>query len=282
MQIDRLTPLERAAFTEAHMASPAFMQGDLAGRLLILSSDGECAIMVNEEDHIRLQCIKVGYQPQEAYKKALDVFRFMEEKLEFSFDPELGYLTHCPTNLGTGMRASLMMHLPSLAHFERMPALSNALNKAGFTLRGLYGEGTMPGGGIYQLSNQISRGFSEEELIKRLMKVAEQVVQAEEEGRKERKEKEGISLEDRIFRALGVLRHARTLTSTEMYALISDVRMGVAMGLINDVNMSNLDQLLIDMLPAKLTLANGEADNAAARDAIRAENMRIALKEVKN
>ena len=93
MQIDRLTPLERAAFTEAHMASPAFMQGDLAGRLLILSSDGECAIMVNEEDHIRLQCIKVGYQPQEAYKKALDVFRFMEEKLEFSFDPELGYLS---------------------------------------------------------------------------------------------------------------------------------------------------------------------------------------------
>ena len=278
MQVSRLTPVERTAFTEAHMASPAFMKGDLAGRLLILSTDGECAVMVNEEDHIRLQCIRAGYQLEDTYRRALEVFERIEAKVPLAFDPALGYLTHCPTNLGTGMRASLMMHLPALTRFERSGGLGDALNKAGFALRGLYGEGSMPGGGIYQLSNQVSRGYSEEELIRRLMKVAEQVMKAEQDARRQLKEKEGIGLEDRVYRALGILQNARTLTSKEMYALISDVRMGVSLGIIEGVPINKLDRLLIDMLPARLTLANGEADHAAARDKIRADLTRTALK----
>ena len=278
--VSRLTPVERTAFTEAHMASPAFMQGDLAGRLLILSSDGECAVMVNEEDHVRLQCIRAGYCPEEAYERALQVFLRMEKELGFAFDDELGYLTHCPTNLGTGMRASLMMHLPALTRTQKSTSLSSALSKAGFTLRGLYGEGSMPGGGIYQLSNQICRGFSEAELIGRLMKIAEQVVRMENDARKALKEKDTVALEDRVYRALGVLRYARTLSSKEMYALISDVRMGAAIGLIDAVALPKLDRLLIDMLPARLILINGEADNPSMRDKIRADMTRAALKEV--
>ncbi len=278
MQVSRLTPVERAAFTEAHMASPDFMKGDLAGKLLILSTDGECAIMVNEEDHIRLQCIRPGYGPEETYKRALEVFERIEAQLPLAFDPTLGYLTHCPTNLGTGLRASLMIHLPAMTRLGKSGGLADALNKAGFALRGLYGEGSMPGGGIYQLSNQVSRGFSEEELIRRLMKVSEQVVKAELDARKELKEKEGIALEDRVYRALGVLQNARTLTSKEMYALVADVRMGVGLGIIEGVPMNKLDRLLIDMLPARLSLANGEADHAAARDRIRADLTREALK----
>lgn len=280
ISVSRLTPVERAAFTEAHMASPAFMQGDLAGRLLILSTDGECAVMVNEEDHIRLQCIRAGYCLEEAYQRALAVFLRMEKELTFAFDKELGYLTHCPTNVGTGMRASLMMHLPALTRAQKCNSLATALSKAGFTLRGLYGEGSMPGGCIYQLSNQICRGFSEEELLGRLTKIAEQVIRMENDTRSELKEKESIALEDRVYRALGVLRHARTLSSKEMYALISDVRMGAASGIIDGVALSKLDRLLIDMLPARLILANGEADNASMRDKIRADMTRAALKEV--
>jgi protein arginine kinase len=203
---------------------------------------------------------------EEAYNVSDKIDDLLEENLDYAFDEKLGYLTACPTNVGTGLRASVMLHLPALSLNNQMNGLLNALAQVGMTVRGLYGEGSKVVGNIYQISNQITLGRSEEEILSNLKAIVIQVINEEKISRESLMKKYRYELEDRVYRALGVLRSAVLLDSNECLKLLSDVRLGVEMGIIKDVNKVALNNLLINIQPAAIqkqynrNLSRGERD----------------------
>lgn len=272
IEMRELSRLQSVSLAERHLISPEFASKK-DGSALVLSADESVSIMLCEEDHIRLQVMKAGLALEEAFDIADKLDNMLGAKLNYAFDERIGYLTQCPTNLGTAMRASVMLHLPALTRCGQMTRLANTVSKLGLTIRGAYGEGSQPKGDIYQISNQITLGITEETAIANLKSIVLQLVAQERAAAAEIIKKPAE--EDKIFRALGVLKNARLLSTDEFMELISVVRLGAARGLI-DIEIEKLNELIVNMQPATISAAT-QAEGAAARDLIRAKNVREAL-----
>lgn len=269
-EMKTLARFEAASMAERHIISPEFAS-DADGRALLLSSEEDISIMLCEEDHIRVQVMKSGFALDEAYAVADEIDNTLGEKFNFAFDERIGYLTQCPTNLGTGMRASVMLHLPALTISGQIYKLINTVSKLGLTIRGAFGEGTDAVGDMYQLSNQITLGISEEFAIKNLKAITLQLC-AQERASREELLKDPVT-EDRIFRAYGTLKWARLLNTKELMENLSLVRLGSVSGKIK-VSIETVNELMVSMQPATINARAGQRLPTQERDMIRAKEVR--------
>ena len=273
IEMKDLSRLQAVSLAERHLISPEFASKN-DGSALVLSADESVSIMLCEEDHIRLQVMKAGLALEEAFDIADKLDNMLGAKLNYAFDERIGYLTQCPTNLGTAMRASVMLHLPALTRCGQMTKLANTVSKLGLTIRGAYGEGTQPKGDIYQISNQITLGITEETAIANLKSIVLQLVAQERAAAAEIIK--NPAEEDKMFRALGILRYAKLLSTDEFMELISLVRLGAARGMF-DLSLEKINELIVSMQPATVSATNANASTPAARDAVRAQSVREAL-----
>lgn len=267
---------EKNFYLEEHLISKNLIDNS-SKAAFILDDKETISIMINEEDHVRIQCITGGLNLEEVYDVSGSIDDLLEENLEYAFDEKLGYLTACPTNLGTGLRASVMLHLPSLSLSNQINGLLNALAQVGMTIRGLYGEGSKAIGNIYQISNQVTLGRSEEEILSNLKALVLQIINQEIISRENLMKKYKYELEDRAYRAFGILKSAVILNSDECLKLLSDVRLGVEMGIIEDVNGVTLNKLLLEVQPAAIQRMYGENLSNEERDFNRAKFVREKL-----
>lgn len=222
--------IEKYAMVERHIVSPEFIKDDSA-RSVILSEDESISIMIGEEDHIRIQVIYGGLQLEKAYDTAVQLDTLLCDGLNFAFDEQLGFLTECPTNLGTGLRASVMLHLPMTEECGSMQTIAESINKIGFTVRGMYGEGSRSKASLYQISNQITLGISEKNALDNLKVIAMQLIEKE---RSRRSNIQKIKIEDICMRAFGILSNARMISCDEMMKLLSEIKLGMGMGIIKE------------------------------------------------
>lgn len=272
-----LSPIMATSYVERHYVSPEFATKE-APHALFLQEQSGIAVMVCEEDHLRIQSILPGLALDEAYMNASRTEKRLDEDFDFAYSEELGYLTHCPTNLGTGMRASLMMFLPALTRGGYMDSLATQLSKIGLTMRGLFGEGSGSAGCIYQISNQVTLGITEEETLKKMSEAIRQITESEHKARKAITGDALDRLTDRILRSLGILKYAYMISSAEFMKLFSDVRFGIALGLVKDVTYEQLGTLLVEAMPATLTLsAENPPKTEAARDKLRAQKIQSVI-----
>lgn len=267
------TRAQSVSLAERHLISPEFAS-DRAGRALLLTDDEAVSIMLCEEDHIRLQVMMAGLALKEAYSVADKIDNIISSKLNYAYDDRIGYLTQCPTNLGTAMRASVMLHLPALTRCGQIGKLASTVSKLGLVIRGAYGEGSSPKGDIYQLSNQITLGISEEAALNNLQSITLQLV-AQERAAAEKLIENPIE-EDRIFRAWGILKNARVLSGDEFMELSSLLRMGISNKSI-DFDIATLNELTTRVQPATINAAEGKELNSQQRDVLRAKWVREAL-----
>lgn len=249
IDMENLSSVQALSLVEQHLISPEFIK-NTEGKTLLLSKDKTVSIMLNEEDHIRLQVIMPSLMLKEAYEIANDIDNKLSFKLSFAFSEKFGYLTQCPTNLGTGMRASVMLHLPALVKSRIIPKISDNLSKLGLTIRGIYGESSEPVGALYQLSNQVSLGISESAAVENLENISSQLVSQEIKARD--RILSDIEVVDTICRSLGILKSARIISSKEATNLLSNVRLGVAHKVVDSLSLDNLDKLLCDIQPASV------------------------------
>lgn len=274
IDMSALSAVETVSLAEKHLISPEFAS-DTTGRSLLLSKDEDISIMICEEDHIRIQTVYPGLSLSEAFETASKVDEALENKMAFAFDESLGYLTQCPTNIGTALRASVMLHLPALSKKGAMQRLSTTVAKLGLTLRGSYGEGSEISGDIYQLSNQVTLGISEEAAIKNLNSIAIQIITQEKQARALLIKDEDYL--DKIYRAYGILTSAYKLTSKELMNLISYVRVGVSEGILN-IPAEKLRELTVLLQPATLNTSVGKVLTQTERDVLRSQKIREELK----
>ena len=267
IKMSALDPRQSVSLVEKRLVSPEFIS-DTAGRALLLSSDESLSVMINEEDHIRLQVITKGLTLDEAFDTADKLDTLLDERLEFAFDEKLGYLTQCPTNLGTGMRASVMLHLPALEKSRAVSRIAGNLSKLGLTIRGAHGEGTEPKGALYQLSNQVTLGISEQAAIENLKNITSQLVAQEEQARE--RLCRSVEVQDAVARSLGILRYAKVMTHDEALKLLSNVRLGVVSGQITDADTAVIDRLMTEVEPATLSVRANKNLTPQERDLERA------------
>jgi protein arginine kinase len=278
--MEQLSDTRRMALVEQHQISHEFATKS-GKRALFCNPKTSVSLMACEEDHIRLQCILPGFSLREAYRFATACDDTLDEHLPLAFDRKLGYLTHCPTNLGTGLRASSMLFLPAMTEAGYLPSLSHQLSKLGLTVRGMLGEGTAPRACLYQISNQVTLGLSEEDILQKLEETVKTIIAKERELRSAPTGEAAALREDRIHRAEGILRYATRMTSEEFFRLYTDLKLGVALGIITGISNETLNTLLINVMPATLSEHGGEeAATAPLRDAYRAKFIKQAL-EVK-
>ena len=273
LEMQDTSPAQALSMMERHLISPEFAQAKDGA--LLLMKDESVSIMINEEDHLRIQVMRPGLDLQGAYEMADQLDTLLDERLTYAFDERLGYLTQCPTNLGTGMRASLMLHLPALQREGVMGQLSDTVSKLGLTIRGLYGEGTEPKGAIYQLSNQVTLGISEQAALQNLKSIAMQVIAQERAARQQLNG--DLRLTDQVWRSYGLLRTARILTGEEFMQLISNVRLGAALGILTEVTLDEVANLILNAQPGCLTMRVGKNLTPAERDVERASWVREQL-----
>ncbi|MGI6649964.1 MAG: protein arginine kinase [Bacillota bacterium] len=278
VDLNELSVLDRQILVEKHLISPKQAENAGRGRGLAIRDDEAISIMINEEDHLRIQCLFSGLQVNEAWKIADKVDNRLEAHMDYAFDERWGYLTVCPTNVGTGMRASVMLHLPALVITNQAQRMLPTLSQIGLVVRGLYGEGTEASGNLFQISNQVTLGPREEEIVNNLTAVTVQIIEQEKGARQHLMEKARLQLEDRIGRALGVLTNARIMTSEEALSHLSDVRLGVDLGIIKTTDLRVLNELIILTRPAYLQKLAGREMNAGARDIKRASIIAEKLK----
>lgn len=261
------------AMAECHLISYDLARHSSGG--VLISEDERISIMINEEDHVRIQVMCAGLDLEEANKLADQVDTALDERLHFAFDDRLGYLTQCPTNLGTGMRASLMLHLPALQERGAIQQLAGTVSKLGLTIRGAFGEGSQPHGALYQMSNQVTLGISETAAIENLKGIASQIMQQEQALREQLIAKP--SYEDLVWRSLGILRTARLLSNEEALKLLSNVRVGVCSGILERITLDTVTALMSDIHPGCLMSQAGEDMSPEIRDQRRAALVRAAL-----
>lgn len=257
---------EIMAMVERHVISPEFANKNAGA--IILSDDESISVMIGEEDHIRIQVILSGLELEKAYDIAERIDSLLFTKLNFAYDNELGFLTECPTNLGTGLRASVMLHLPVCELNDEIQSLRETLGKIGFTIRGMYGEGSKSEAGLYQISNQITLGLSEKNSIDNLKIIANQIIEKEKNARENL---DSLSIEDLSFRALGTLKNARIISSKETMNLLSTIKIGIDMGIIKEE--INPIELLVNTGAYMLMSKKGEM-NPKERDILRATLLR--------
>lgn len=269
--------MERRVLVEKHLISPN-MANDSRNGAVILSDNESVSIMVNEEDHLRIQCLCPGFQVKEAWDIANRIDDVFEEHLDYGYDEKKGYLTSCPTNVGTGIRASVMMHLPALVITQQINRILTAVTQVGLTVRGLYGEGSEAVGNVFQVSNQITLGQSEDEIIDNLHSVVRQIIEHERAERRKLMVEMKTRIIDRVSRSLGILSYAAIIDSKEAAQRISDVRLGVDLGIIKNVPITVLNELLVMTQPGFLQKHAGTKLNADERDMRRAQIIRECLR----
>jgi protein arginine kinase len=281
-RMDDLSPLERGLLHERHLISKELAglephHGARIGAGVILA-DG-LGVMVNEEDHLRLQSLRSGFQVEEAFAGAERLDRELGALVPYSYHPEFGFLTACPTNVGTGLRASVLIHLPGLVLTKEIGRVLTSLQQMGLTYRGLYGEGSEVVGNFFQISNQQTLGRSEEELVELLLRVVRHVIDREEEARRVLVRDAGYIIEDKLWRAYGTVRYARSLTFDEAMKYLSGVRLAVGLKLIAGLSVYTLNKLLIHSQAAHLASQDGRALTESETNLARARYVRTALGE---
>jgi protein arginine kinase len=271
-----LSALEKQVLVERHLISREHAAKGV-GSAVVMNRKQTLSIMINEEDHLRIQGIRSGLQLRNVFKMVDKVDTALGEKLDFAFHHQYGFLTACPTNVGTGMRASAMMHLPGLVLGEQINQVIQAVNKVGLAVRGLYGEGTEALGNLFQISNQTTLGEKEDEILMRLNKVIEQILQHEQNARINLLEKKPVLLLDNIGRGYGILRHAHSMASKEALNLLSCLKLGVDLGFFPEDCRLLVDQLFMETQPAHLQKSSQQKLQAEERDTLRAEIIRTKL-----
>lgn len=273
-EFDELPENVAMALAERHIVSPEFAASKGPRGLLADPKNG-VYIMLSEEDHIRLQCLKAGSSLESAYETAMEIEAAMDKSLDFAYSERFGYLTHCPTNLGTGMRASVMLFLPAITAAKEIGSLRNQLTKLGLTVRGMNGEGSGADGCLYQISNQITLGISEEETVKKLAGITESIVKRERTLRNSIDGEQFLRLRDNVRRAMGIMRYAELIDTKELFELYSKVRLGISLGMTDGVTYDALDGLLFTSMPATITAEAGDnVKTPTDRDALRASKAR--------
>jgi len=272
-----LSAIEKQVLVERHLISREHAAKGV-GSAVVMNRRQTLSIMINEEDHLRMQSMRSGLQLKQAFKLVDKVDTSLENDLEFAYDPRLGYLTACPTNVGTGMRASAMLHLPGLVLSELINQVVQAVNKIGLAVRGLYGEGTEAMGNLFQISNQTTLGEKEDEIIARLTKVIETIIEKEHDARQVLLQKKSNTLSDQIGRAYGVLTFAHAMSSKEALNLLSIIKLGMDLGAFPEDRRFSIDELFIETQPAHLQKNSQQKLNAEERDHLRAQIVRDRLK----
>ncbi|WP_049790185.1 protein arginine kinase [Paenibacillus sp. JDR-2] len=275
--LSELSELERRVLVEKHLISPN-LANESRGGAVILSENESVSIMINEEDHLRIQCLYPGFQVKEAWTLANQIDDIFEEETNYAFDEQRGYLTTCPTNVGTGIRASVMMHLPALVLTQQINRILSAVTQVGLAVRGMYGEGSEALGNLFQISNQITLGQTEGEIIDNLHGVAKQIIEHERAARQRLMSESRLRIEDRVRRSYGILSYAAVMDSKESAQRLSDVRLGVDLGLLDHVTSQSLNELIVMTQPGFLQQTFNEKMSADQRDYRRAELIRNQLR----
>jgi protein arginine kinase len=277
--MDHLSTLDKQILVERHLISREHAAKS-SGSGLVLNREETLCVMINEEDHLRMQALRPGLQMRQAWGAIDQADSILEKALDYAFNPDLGYLTACPTNLGTGIRVSAMLHLPGLVLGEQINPIIQSVNKLGLAVRGLYGEGTEALGNVFQVSNQMTLGETEIAIVERLEKVLSQIIEHEENARQTLLEKKPKMVFNHIGRAYGILANAHSISSKETMNLLSLMRLGVDLGLFSGVERSLVDELFILTQPAHLQKMHSEKLSAEERDLLRADMVRERLKHV--
>ena len=262
--------LEKKMLIERHIISPELIKNQgISG--FIMSNDEKISIMINEEDHLRLQILSSGLNLKECLKKADELDSILDEKLEYAYHKQFGYITACPTNLGTGIRASSMIHLPGLVMTGRLERLLNTISKFGISVRGVYGEGSKSLGNLFQISNQTTLGNDENTIVEKVEKIAMQIVNKEKEARQYLVNENKLEIEDRVHRSYGVLTNAKIISSDEAVKLLSLVKLGVDLDLIKKYKNLNFNKLFVEIQSMNIQFESREELNGRERDVKRAE-----------
>ena len=277
--MDNLGALDKQILVERHLISREHAAKN-SGSGLVLNHEESICVMINEEDHLRMQALRPGLQLRQAWGAIDRLDSELEKKLDYAFDNELGYLTACPTNLGTGIRVSAMLHLPGLVLAEQINPIIQSVNKLGLAVRGLYGEGTEALGNVFQVSNQMTLGESETAIVERLEKVLAQIIEHEVNARQTLLEKKSKVVFNHIGRAYGILANAHSISSKETMNLLSLMRLGVDLELFPGAERSLVDELFILTQPAHLQKQFSDKLSAEERDLLRADMVRDRLKNV--
>lgn len=268
--VDKQFLVERHLMSHEHATHPD-------GKGLIVSKEEVLSIMVNEEDHLRIQVMQSGFNLQETWKIINTIDDAISEQLEYAYMVDWGYLTACPTNTGTGMRGSVMLHLPALVMTKQINKVLAAISKLSFTSRGFYGEGTHASGNFFQISNQVALGHSEDEIIQNINGLIRQVIEQEEQARQALLLQNRPMLEDKICRSYGLLKNAHIISSEETAELLSMVRLGIDVGLVKNVNRSAINELFLMVQPAHLQKMESKKLTTPERDERRASLIRSKL-----
>lgn len=277
--MDNLTALDKQILVERHLISREHAAKNV-GSGIVLNREESFCVMINEEDHLRMQALRPGFQIREAWNAIDRLDSALEKKLNYAFDNELGYLTACPTNLGTGIRVSAMLHLPGLVLAEQINPIIQSVNKLGLAVRGLYGEGTEALGNVFQVSNQMTLGETETAIVERLEKVLSQIIEHEENARQSLLEKKPKTVFNHIGRAYGILANAHSISSKETMNLLSLLRLGIDLNLFLGTSRALVDELFLVTQPAHLQKQISDKLSAEERDLLRADMVRDRLKNV--
>lgn len=274
-----LNTRQQLVYVENHLISPNMIEA-MDRSSFLLKDNNRTTILINEEDHIRIQTLAPGLNLMDAWETCSSIDDKLEKKLGYAYDEKWGYLTSCPTNVGTGLRASVMLHLPRITMTRNINTVIEGLRKMGLTARGLYGEGSEALGQLYQISNQTTLGESEEEVINKLSKVINQIITRERGTRNHLKENRLTELEDKVFRSYGILQNSRILSSKEAMEHLSNVRLGWIMGMIYNDKLRDTLKLMLDIQPAKIQEKFGEDMSSRKRDIERAKLIRDYIKDM--
>ncbi len=276
--MDHFKPLEKQVLVEQHLISREHAAKN-AGSGLVVNKPRTLSVMINEEDHLRIQVIRSGLQLKQLWRVIDKIDSDLEQNLDFAYNSQIGYLTACPTNVGTGMRASAMLHLPALVLNDDITRVIKAVNKIGLAVRGLYGEGTEALGNLFQISNQMTLGETEAEIIERLTKVIKQIIQTEENARLKLIQEKARTVANEIGRAYGILRNSFSISSKEVLNLLSMLRLGTDLGMLPEEYRGTIDELFMRTQPAHLQQQLESKLSGEERDALRADTMRDKLKD---
>jgi protein arginine kinase len=278
INIPTLSPLDRQFLVERQLISRELAAAD-GPRGVALMPRETVSLMINEEDHLRLQVMRSGFALDEAWQDIDRVDDLLEARISYAFSDEFGYLTACPTNVGTGMRSSVMLHLPALVWTKQIEKVFRALQKINLAVRGLYGEGSRASGDFYQISNQVTLGKSETQILNEIREVIPQIITYERQARNSMLQETRQAMQDRVSRAYGTLCSATMMTSEETMDLLSSVRLGVNLGLLDDVTIATVNELFIHTQPAHLQKLMGALLDGEERNAARARYLRTRLRE---
>ena len=278
IRLKDLDDVTKISLVEKHLISPEFAYNNGEVGAIAINDDENICIMINEEDHLRIQVLSSGLELENSLNLAIEIDKKLEELIPYAYNDKYGFLTSCPTNVGTGLRASIMVHLPALSKTKNIRKVLEAVNSFDMNIRGLYGEGSTAQGDIYQISNKQSLGISEEEIIKNLKIITDKVIEQEKLARKILTKKE-IELEDKVYRAYGILANCRKLSSEECNNLLSDVKLGTDMGIIKEMNDLKIKKLEVYTKPANLQKYLGQPLDSYERDIKRAEVIKQIINE---